>query len=107
MSALAIYHSPRIETTDARDRPRTWIVVEPGDADEPVPGSEVENNLRERRRQSHHPAHLGGRWRTEVLPRAGGKEQEEREDHFQLAAAMVFVPRLETIAWVSSSGRML
>jgi hypothetical protein len=86
------------------------VVVEARHADQPVLRAQREDDLRERGRERHHPAHLRRDRGPEVLPRARGEEEGEADDHFavtQFAAAKVFVPRLDTMACVSSRGRML
>jgi hypothetical protein len=59
------------------------VLVEPGDADQPITGAEREYDLGERRGEGDDPVHLGGNGGAEVLAvRRGDRDREEKSDHW-------------------------
>src|SRR4051794_39072850 len=71
-----------IETAYPRHAVDARVLVEPGDADQPVAGAERQDELGERRGEGDDPVRLGRNGGAEVLAvRRGDRDREEERDH--------------------------
>src|SRR4051795_7063589 len=66
-----------VETAYPRDAVDARVLVEPGDADQPVTGAEREDELGQRRSERDDPVHLGRNGGAEVLAvRRGDRDRD-------------------------------